>query len=263
MKAITRITLFLLVGIALLAAPARSAEAPGNPHLWKPKVKSVTVFKNGLGFFMREGQVSLRNGWCVANAVPPASFGTLAIYSHGENEVVDVVGSGPGEVVEFDDLDSASDLATKRARLESSLHLEVQLTYSQKGRERIAAATLAAIGPEFAVLDADNNSFAVPVAGITKMQILKLPLRVHVSAEQEGESPEKTTLGMAYLRQGLTWIPEYTLRILDDDTAEMTLRGTLVNEAEDLIHCDVNFVVGVPHFIHTKLIKRNPMPTGR
>jgi len=49
----------------------------------------------------------------------------------------------------------------------------------------------------------------------------------------------------------MTWIPEYTVRILDDDTAQITLRGTLVNEAEDLIDCNVNFVVGVPHFLHT------------
>ena len=56
---------------------------------------------------------------------------------------------------------------------------------------------------------------------------------------------------MAYLRKGVTWIPEYTLRILDEDTAELTLRGTLVNEAEDIIHGDVHFVVGVPSFAHT------------
>jgi len=37
---------------------------------------------------------------------------------------------------------------------------------------------------------------------------------------------------MAYLRKGITWIPEYTLKVIDDETAELTLRGTLVNEAE-------------------------------
>jgi hypothetical protein len=56
---------------------------------------------------------------------------------------------------------------------------------------------------------------------------------------------------MAYLRKGITWIPEYTLRVIDEETAELTLRGTLVNLAEDLVHADVNFVVGVPHFVHT------------
>ena len=33
-----------------------------NPHLWKPTVKSVAVFKNGLGFFIRQGEVNLREG---------------------------------------------------------------------------------------------------------------------------------------------------------------------------------------------------------
>jgi hypothetical protein len=56
---------------------------------------------------------------------------------------------------------------------------------------------------------------------------------------------------MAYLRKGITWIPEYTLKVIDEETAELTLRGTLVNLAEDLVHADVNFVVGVPHFAHT------------
>jgi len=48
---------------------------------------------------------------------------------------------------------------------------------------------------------------------------------------------------MAYLQKGITWIPEYTLKVLDEKTAELTLRGTLVNEAEDLIHSDVHLVV--------------------
>jgi hypothetical protein len=110
------------------------------------------------------------------------------------------------------------------------------------------------------VLDSGSNSFAVPVEGITKMQILELPLRIHVASEAE-KPPEKATLGMAYLRQGITWIPEYTLEVIDDKTAELTLRGTLVNEAEDLIHSDVHLVVGVPHFIHTEYMA--PIAVGQ
>ena len=46
-----------------------------------------------------------------------------------------------------------------------------------------------------------------------------------------------------------------------DTTAELTLRGTVVNEAEDLIHCDVNLVVGVPHFVHTNFLA--PIAVGQ
>jgi len=238
-------------------APAKKDE---NPHLWQPQTRSVAVFKNGLGFFMREGEVQLRDGWCVAKKIPPAAFGTFAIYSHDEKETVDIVGAGPGEVVEFDGRDAANDPATKRSRLSASKNLKVQLHYEYKGQQRSAAGKLVSVGPKFVVLDSGSNSFAVPVEGVTKMQILEMPLRVHTISEAK-EPPKKVKLGMAYLRKGITWIPEYTLDVIDETTARMTLRGTLVNEAEDLIHTDVHLVVGVPHFTHTKYMA--PIAVGQ
>ena len=218
----------------------------------------MAVFKNGLGFFMREGEVKLRDGWCVAEHVPPAAFGTLAIYARNEKETVDVVGSGPGEVIEFDGRDAPKDPAAKRARLEASKNLKVQLQYTHKGQQRTASGKLVSVGADFVVLETDSNSFAVPTEGITRLQVLELPLRIHLLSEEE-KQPATAALGMAYLRQGITWIPEYTLKVLDDDMAELTLRGSLVNEAEDLIHSDVHLVVGVPHFVHTAI----PGPDGR
>jgi len=245
---------------AAAPGPAAKAAEEENPHLWKPRVTSVAVFKNGLGFFLREGEVMLRDGWCVTREVPPAAFGTLAIYSHAPTEVVDIVGSGPGEIVDFDGTDAPKDEAAKRARLESALHLQVQLSYTQKSADRTAVGRLVSVGPQFAVLDTDSNTFAVPIEGIRRMQVLELPVRAHVVGQGD-RPPDKTTLGMAYLRKGLTWIPEYTLKVIDDDTAELTLRGTLVNEAEDLVHCEVNFVVGVPHFVHTEYLA--PISVGQ
>lgn len=251
----------VLAGLACCGAAARAEEPDEkNPYVWRPQTRSVAVFKNGLGFFMREGEVRLREGWCVAGEVPPAAFGTLAIYSRGEESVVDVVGSGPGEVVEFDDRDAPSDVAAKRARLEASRQLKVELSYKHRGQDQKAAGTLVSVGPDFVVLEDEAGNFAVPIEGVTKMQVLELPLRIHVATEAE-EPLEKETLGMAYLRKGITWIPDYTLTILDDETAELTLRGTIVNEAEDLVHTDVHLVVGVPHFVHTDYLA--PIAVGQ
>ncbi len=239
--------------------PANPPEAE-NPHSWRPKVTSVTVFKNGFGFFMRQGPVALRDGWCAAGEAPPAHFGTLAFYSHAQDEVVDVVGAGPGEVVEFDGVDAPRDVVSKRARLEASRHLKLQLTYTHRETERTAAGRLVSIGPDFVVLENDGANSAVPLAGIRKLQLLERPTRIHVTGPNQ-KAPAQTTLGMAYLRKGITWIPEYSLKVLDDDSAELSLRGTLVNEAEDLVHCDVNFVVGVPHFLHTDYLA--PIAVGQ
>lgn len=242
------------------AAKDRAVSDEDNPHLWKPRTKSVAVFKNGLGFFLREGEVRLREGWCMAREIPPASFGTLAIYARSDKAMVDVVGSGPGEIVEFDGRDAPKDPAAKRSRLEASKGLKVELSYKHKGQDRSAAGKLVSVGQEFVVLEDDRNNFAVPLDGIAKMQVLELPLRIHVAADQ-GEGPEKQTLGMGYLRKGITWIPDYTLKVIDDGSAELTLRGTLVNEAEDLVHSDVHLVVGVPHFVHTEYMA--PIAVGQ
>lgn len=238
---------------ALIAASAPGQTGPDeedNPYQWKSRLTSVAVFKNGLGFFTREGEVALWDGWALADHLPPATFGTLAVYSHDEKEVVDIVGVGPGNVIEFDDVDAPSDESSKVRHLEAYMNLRVQLTYRDYGRPQTAAGKLVSLGPRYAILDTDDHSFAVPIDGIERLQVLDLSLRAHVSGEGDHQ-PSRTTLGMAYLRQGITWIPEYTLRILDDQTAELTLRGTLINEAEDIIHGDVHFVVGVPHFVHT------------
>jgi hypothetical protein len=245
----------------LLAASAPPARAADNPYLWQPKTRSVSVFKNGFGFFMGDAEVSLREGWCTAADIPPATFGTLAIYSHGADETVDVVGSGPGEVVEFDGRDAPADAKSKLARLESCKQLKVALTYSHAaGPDRTAAGKLVSVGPEYVVLEGDGNSFAVPAMAVKKLQMLDLPLRVHVTTDAQ-KAPERAKVGMAYLRQGVAWIPAYTLRVLDEETAELTLRGTLVNEAEDIVHADVNFVVGVPHFLHSGYME--PIAVGR
>ena len=238
------------------AAEKKSAAEKENPHVWKPRVKSVAVFKEDLGFFMREGKVSLRDGWCVSKQIPPAIFGTLAIYSHEEDRLVDIVGSGSGEVVDFDDVDAPKSIAAKRERLAACENLNIQLTYTKDTGKPLgppggltAAGKLVSVGPKFVILQAASSNFAVPLDDVTSLKILDLPIRVHVTADG-GDAPQESKLGMAYLRKGITWIPEYTLEILDDDTAQLTLRGTLVNQAEDLVHCDVNFVVGVPHFVH-------------
>jgi hypothetical protein len=262
---LTASSLFVVLACASagLRADETSSSTSGNDnsHVWKPRTRSVAVFKNGLGFFLREGDVKLCDGWCVAESVPPAAFGTLAIYAHDDKEVVDIVGSGPGEVVEFDGRDASKDPAVRKARLEANRNLKVELQYEQKGQKRTAAGKLVSVGPEYVVLENEGSSLAVPTAGVTRMQVLELPLRIHVAHEAAAADSAASTLGMAYLRKGITWIPDYTLKVLDDDNAELTLRGTIVNEAEDLIHTDVHLVVGVPHFVHTDYLA--PLAVGQ
>ncbi|HSU69180.1 MAG TPA: hypothetical protein VLJ39_20010, partial [Tepidisphaeraceae bacterium] len=235
-------------------------------YLWKPRTKSVAVFKNGFGFFMADAESALREGWCTAASVPPAAFGTLAVYAITEGQTVDVVGAGPGEVVEFDDKDAPATLGERKRRIEASKSLKVALTYSYCNQERQSAGKVVSVADDYVVLESDGQNFAVATKDVKRMQMLDLPVRVHVSADAgnaaaKAAASQRANLGMAYLRQGITWIPAYTLRVIDDDTCELTLRGTIVNEAEDIIHADVQLVVGVPHFLHSDHME--PLAVGQ
>lgn len=238
---------YVCASAALLHAESGAAPNVENPHVWEPTTKSVAVFKNGLGYFIREGEVLPREGWCVAGEMPAATLGTFSVYARDEGAAVDIVGAGPGEVVAFDDVDAPDTGDARRTRLENHRGLNVELAYTAKGSERTASGAIVSLGDTHVVLENESESFAVPIAGIARMQLLDHPLRVHVEGLAES-GDVRTTLGMGYLRNGIRWVPEYSLRIIDETTAELTLRGTLVNDAEDLIDCDVHFVIGAPNF---------------
>ncbi len=255
--------LALISAIALVATTSALAEAPverTSARLWEPRTKSVTVFKDGYGFFVRDGEVTPTDGWAVAGALPPAAFGTLAFFSRDDREIVDVVGAGPGQKVEFDGVDAGRQPAEKIPVLKRHLDLEMTLRYRHQGTPRESAGKLVSVTEEFALLESESGVSAVPVAAIESLQLLRLPLRLHVAREGR-DATDKTTLGVAYLREGITWVPEYTLRLLDDKTAEMTLRGVVINQAEDLVRAEVNFVVGTPNFAHRAQI--SPLLAGQ
>jgi hypothetical protein len=249
----------LTVAISLVVCTATLAETPDNPHLWQPELRSVTVFKNGLGFFVRQGSATPNDGWCVAEQVPPALFGTFAIYAAEEGELVDIIGSGVGQTLVFDGEQGPDEPADIAAALGPYLNLPVKLTTRSAGQSHDHTGTLHEVSGKFAILRSDPAHLAIPLEEITQMQVADYPVRVHV--QRPAERTGSTELGMAYLQKGITWIPDYTLRILNDDTAELTLRATLINEVEDLIGTDVNFVVGVPHFLHSDYL--TPLAVGQ
>ncbi len=225
---LTLLTVFVALSLAAKAEDVPKSE-PGearSPLVWQPRTKSVAVFKNGMGFFVRQGPASLREGWCAAKEIPAAKFGTLAVYAAKESEQVDVIGSGPGEIVEFDDIDAPQALDKKRTRLEAAANLSVQLTYDHHGAEHTAAGKLVSLGPDFCRARQRGQQLRGAGRRHQEMQVLDLPLRLHVSGAENQPAVGPTEIGMAYLLKALLGLPEYSLVVLDENTAELTLRGT-------------------------------------
>lgn len=62
---------------------------------------------------------------------------------------------------------------------------------------------------------------------------------------------ERLSLGIAALERGIRWIPAYRVEVKGSPIkeAKLELEAMLINELTDLKNTEVNFVVGVPHFL--------------
>ena len=54
-------------------------------------LKSVAVFRDGFGYYVREGKCKLENGWATTNFVPAAIRGTVWVYSLDKDDRIDTV----------------------------------------------------------------------------------------------------------------------------------------------------------------------------
>ncbi|MDH4220849.1 MAG: hypothetical protein OEW23_18995, partial [Candidatus Aminicenantes bacterium] len=85
-------TLCTLLVMTLSTLSMFASEDKKNPlPILNTKPKTIAVFKNGLGFFIREGQVELQDKWAVTEYVPQATLGSLWIGSLDEDTQIEEV----------------------------------------------------------------------------------------------------------------------------------------------------------------------------
>lgn len=226
-----------VVLLAVLAVGGRPGAARGQKEdltsTLRTAVKQVAVFKNGYGLFFRQGKARPMDRWLHADHLPYASLGTMWIYSLGKKDVVDRVISAKQTKLSFSGGEALSRLLAERVG--SSLALETVDGKQHTGK-------LSALTEGMALLEGEGTLVAVKLDTVQNATLVDLPLRIKVTTDDEVE------IAMTYLQTGIRWLPSYVVRLVDDGKAELMLRASLVNDAEDLEDSSVHFVVGVPSF---------------
>jgi hypothetical protein len=72
----------------------------------------------------------------------------------------------------------------------------------------------------------------------------------------------KQILDLMYLQKGIGWNPTYHLELKDDKSAKLRLQAEVFNNAEDIENAQMNFVVGLPNFIHENQLSPMSMLTN-
>lgn len=233
-----RCSLLCAVLIAIIftsAVGAAGTEAAKPTAAFKTKTKSVAIFKDGYGFFLREGQAPLNDGWCMTDYIPRATAGTFWLYTLQPDTAVSTVRSTSRNEMRFEDTAELVKL------LDRYTGLLVRLTTADASSE---GELLRVVDNMVLVKDGKQVS-VIQAADIKAAQIIGQPLLIQVNSSKPVKD---VTLRMGYLQQGISWVPTYTLDLVSPNQARIDLRATITNGIEDLQDCSIYFVVGVPNF---------------
>jgi hypothetical protein len=218
---------------AVLSVSSVQGEAPKN-FAFESKLRTLYVFKEGFGFFLREGRVRLENGWATTNLVPRAAVGTFYVYPLTGNAKVDTIVTTPEHRIEFEKPEELP------SRLRDKVGLRIAVTTKEGGE---AAGVLAKVLDDMLLLRTASGQYtAVEYPQIAKVVLSDFPVRIRVTG---APASAELGLGVAYIQAGVRWQPSYLLE-LQGEKGALTLRGTLLDVPEELKGTDVVFVVGAP-----------------
>jgi hypothetical protein len=261
------------------------ASAQDDPPLVKPEVKTLAVFKNGLGFVFKSGDVRLKDGWARMDELPAAALGSLWFGTTSKSGPVTDVITYRQKVAE------SSEAVTIAELLSANIGKNVAITYYMGNTstrvEGILLSVPADRKPDEAPLPANRFSdyAAVPpttepargeivlirtkagdkslILAVNKSMIQSVELldsqELNSKIEKEedrlklhvGGNPASAEITLGYLEKGIIWSPSYRVNIADEKTAEISLDAVLADDAEDLTNADISFVVGYPNFLYS------------
>jgi len=261
-----------LAAAALLGAVLAGPLAAEQKASLVSKTKSVAAFKNGLGFFVRDGEAALSDGWAVWDMIPPAALGAFWVGSPKQGVSIERLIASEEEVTKTIPAISISEI------LAANVGKEVTLTVTD--RSGPAASPTKVTGKIISVPDerkppadqsrggaastrativliaAPEGTLAINKDMVTGVQFAGEANSNYTSKEKARRlrfkvsgAKDKAPVTIAYLQKGFSWSPAYLVELLDDKKARVTMQGLLINDVEDIEGANVSFVVGYPNFV--------------
>jgi hypothetical protein len=269
-RQLVKIALFALLGITFSTLSMPAAEEKEGPlPVLRTKAKTLAVFKNGLGFFIREGEVELKNRWAVTEYVPQATLGSLWIGSLDKDAQLD-------EVIGFlEDVESKTEAITFQEMLKLNIGKKAKITANNK----IIEGTIKSVpekklpfqeGPQqriqsqpgaIAIISTKDGDIVINKNAVSRIEFASGYSTQTLSKGRAKRIKFKldtnrnnAKLSLSYLQKGISWIPSYLVNIEDSKKARITMKATLINDIENLEDVDAFFVVGYPNFMYADVL---------
>lgn len=213
------------------------------------QTRTVSIFKNGSAFYQKSGEIETTDGKYVwEKDIPRALFGTIWFRSP-DNRLVSVRSY-------VDTLKSEGGIPTLQETLKAAegKTARIELSATQSFIESVEGV-IEKVQIDHFIMRTGQGWAAYKIADVKKVAFgeqpllhseVKTPRRIVELGFRDSQS--KQAIDVMYLQKGLGWLPSYLLELKDEQNARLTLRATVVNDAEDIENADIHFVVGVPNF---------------
>lgn len=229
-------------------------------------IESVSIFKNKTAFFVKNGIVDTKKGsWLIlGDTIPSALNGTFWLNSPSNDfELVKAYQKTIKTKEQAVVNDFASMLALNNGKkvtlhFNDTLYTGTVLFMQVKPKKKPDAPNLNA--PLFALKTSAGKTLVFTrnsINGLVRLEFSDDPEFIYdYTASKElpalqidfKSEKAKQPLDMMYLSNGLAWKPDYKIELIEENKAKLSLRSTVLNEAEDIKTKKLNLVAGVPNF---------------
>ncbi|MCC7306478.1 MAG: hypothetical protein IT173_02840, partial [Acidobacteria bacterium] len=264
----------LLVAAVLFLFVANAIGQESNSY--SPEIKRVAVFKNGYAFTYREGEAASSGNWIYTTKTPIGVLGTVWGYSTSPgvrvNQLLasEVTNSSTERVKDIAEILLANE--GKRIRVVDGYNTNkiYEGIYEVVSPYRTFSAGMITEGLSRPAIDlglitimlkTETGMMLLRADSVARIEILETqPILIKPRSEKQvrlgiktegAKDGQKITLGVAALERGIRWIPAYRVEVKGDPIkeAKLELEANVINDLADLNNSEINFVVGVPHFL--------------
>ena len=275
LEATMRKTLLMAFGIILTVPGLAAQTAP-----METGVKRVALFKNGLGFFVREGKLPDARVVKIAPFAAPA-HGTFWL-SYPQQVPLQ------GLVARESAISTDAAVATAADLLAANVGREVIISWPALDRPPVrgkllsvsdapqqprpdpyawgrpeapdpynrsfSGGRLALIQTAEGIVGLDASVGQVTILGTAPATIVARKIRGWELEAQFKEASPGTVVAASYLAKGITWAPSYIVDISDPKQARLTAKAEVINEAEPLKDVHLDLVTGYPNLAYADVV---------
>jgi hypothetical protein len=224
------------------------------PQVVEAKITSVSVFKNGYSYVIREVNLP-GSGDYVLSEMPSSTLGTFWIL--------------PGPGVQLDSITIGSDMVESQVPLGTMDRLLAENVGREVSLEvdgRMIKGVLVSANSEMVVLRNEGELYSI---SRHRVYGARLPLDSKTSSTTKSEvsrfrigvnAPKGGKMSFVSLQTGLTWAPMYWVDTTQKGKLELICRGSLLNSIGDLRGASAKLVSGEPNLPYVSL--QDPLFSG-